>query len=129
MQGRVTLCLLIFAAAVAAQSPASRVRPPASFPIAAITVTGNKSLSTGAVLATTGLKINDPGSAAIFDAARDRLLNTFYFDQVAYTFHQQDGGFAVTFNVAEMKQVYPLHIEALPISIDEASNVLKSKDP
>jgi outer membrane protein insertion porin family len=128
MQGRAALFVLIFAATLAAQSPAPRARTPASLPIRAITITGNKTLPTDAVLAATGLKVNDPGGAAAFDAARDRLLDTYYFDQVSYTFRQQDAGFAVNFTVAEMKQVYPLHVEALPIATDEVARLLKSKD-
>jgi outer membrane protein insertion porin family len=129
MQGRVALFVLISAATLVAQSPAPRGRTSATLPISAITITGNKTLTTDAVLAASGLKVNEPGGAAVFDAARDRLLDTYYFDQVSYTFRQQDAGFAVNFTVAEMKQVYPLHVEALPITTDEVSRLLKSKDP
>jgi outer membrane protein assembly factor BamA len=129
MQGRVTFFVLISAATLAAQSPAPRVRTPATLPISAITITGNKTLPTDAVLAASGLKVNEPGGAAAFDAARDRLLATYYFDQVSYTFRQQDSGFAVNFAVTEMKEIYPIHVEALPITIDEVSRLLKSKDP
>ncbi len=129
MQGRATLIVLISAATLAAQAPAPRARTPATLPISAITITGNKTLPTDAVLAASGLKVNDPGGAAAFDAARDRLLDTFFFDQVSYTFRQQDAGFAVNFTVAEMKQVYPLHIEALPVTLDEVTRLLKSQDP
>lgn len=129
MQGRAVLFILICVTTLAAQSPAPRVRTPATLPISAITITGNKTLSTDAILAVSGLKVNDPGGAAIFDAARDRLLATYYFDQVSYTFRQQDSGFAVNFVVKEMPQVYPIQIEALPITAEGVSRVLKSKDP
>lgn len=129
MQARVTLFVLIFAAALSGQSPAPHLRTPATLPIAAIAITGNKTLPTEAILAASGLKLNDTGGAAIFDAARDRLLDTGYFDQVSYTFRQQDMGFAVSFSVKEMKQVFPLHIEALPVTLDEVTRLLKSKDP
>jgi len=133
MQGRTTLipfiASLIFAATLAGQSPAPRVRAPATLPITAIAITGNKTLPTDAILAASGLKVNDTGGAAIFDAARDRLLDTGYFDQVSYTFRQQDPGFAVSFSVAEMKQVYPLHIEALPTTLEQVTRLLKSQDP
>src|SRR5580704_9398544 len=104
MHGRAALFVLISAATLAAQSPAPRARTPATLPVSAIAITGNKTLPTDAVLAALGLKVNDPGGAAAFDAARDRLLATFYFDQVSYTFRQQDLAFAVNFTVAEMKQ-------------------------
>jgi outer membrane protein insertion porin family len=129
MQGRTALFVLISAATLVAQSPPPRVRTPATLPITAITITGNKTLPTDAILAASGLKVNDTGSAAIFDTARDSLLDTGYFDQVSYTFRQQDLGFAVNFSVTEMKQVYPLHIEALPVTLDEVTRLLKLKDP
>ena len=129
MQGRAAIFVLVFAASLMGQSPAPRVRTPATLPITAIAITGNKTLSTEAILAASGLKVGDAGGVAIFDAARDRLLDTGYFDQAGYTFRQQDLGFAVSFSISEMKQVYPLHVEALPVTLDEVSRLLKSKDP
>jgi outer membrane protein insertion porin family len=129
MQGRAALFVLVSAATLVAQSPAPRVRTPATLPIGAIAITGNKTLPTDAVLAALGLKVNDPGGAAAFDAARDRLLATYYFDQVGYTFRQENAGFAVSFTVAEMKQVYPVHVEALPVTLDEVTRLLKTNDP
>jgi len=120
---------LIAAASLPAQAPASRVRTPSTLPISAITIIGNKTFSTDAILAASGLHINENGGAAIFDAARDKLLDTGYFDLVSYSFRQQDLGFAITVTVIEMKQIYPLHVEALPISLDQVKQILKSKDP
>lgn len=119
---------LICAATLAAQVPA-RVRTPAVAPITAISVTGNKLLSADAILSAAGLKLGDNGGSAIFDAARDRLLTTGYFDLVSFTFKIQDSGFAITFAVAEMKQVYPVRVEALPITLDQVTQLLKSVDP
>jgi outer membrane protein insertion porin family len=132
MPRRVALSVLVFALCAAilhAQAPASRIRTPSVLPITAITITGNKTLPTDAILAASGLSINETGGPAIFDAARDRLLDTGYFDQVSYTFRQQDLGFAINIAVTELKQVYPLHIEALPITLVQATQLLKSKDP
>ncbi len=120
---------LISAVALSAQAPASRIRTPSVMPITAITIAGNKTLNTNAILAASGLKVNENGSAAVFDAARDRLLDTGYFDQVSYSFRQQDLGFAVTFNVTEMKQVFPILVEGLPITADRVKEILKEKDP
>lgn len=116
-------------APLSAQSPAPRVRTPSVLPITALTLTGNKNLPTDAILAASGLKLNENGGPAIFDAARDRLLDTGYFDRVSYTFRQQDLGFAIAFSVTEMKEVYPLHVEALPITPDQVARLLKAKDP
>ena len=127
-----SVATIILTAILAAQLPApppARVRTPAILPISAIAITGNKSIPTDAILAITALKPNDNGSAPIFDAARDRLLATGYFDLVSYSFKQQDLGFAITFNVTEMKQVYPVRAEALPLPQDQLIQILKSTDP
>ena len=132
MTGRLFIAvaaLLISAATLPAQSPAPRIRTPTTLPISAIAVTGNKSLKTEAIIAVSGLKINDPGSAAAFDAARDRLLATGYFDVVSYSYRQQDLGFALTFTVGEVSHVFPLSVEALPITLNQMLELLKSKDP
>ena len=128
MQGRAPLFLILTTATLAAQIPA-RIRTPTVLPISAITIAGNKALSNDAILTASGLKINENGGSAIFDAARDRLLHTGYFDLVSYSFRQQDLGFAVTFTVVEVKQVYPVRAEALPITPAEMAQALKAKDP
>jgi len=132
MQGRAVLSILavslISAATLAAQAPV-RARIPDVAPIAAISVTGNKMLSSNAILTASGLTLNGNGGSAIFDAARDRLLDTGYFDLVSYTFKTQDSGFAITFSVTEVKQIFPVRVEALPITADQVKQLLKSKDP
>src|SRR5580698_2681016 len=133
MQGRFSL--IVFAAGflsavtLIAQNPVPRTRTPAVLPITSITVTGNKTLNAGAILSAAGLRINENGSAPAFDAARDRLLETGYFDAVSYSFRQQDLGFAVAFTVSELKQLFPLRVAALPIGLDQVQQLLKSKDP
>lgn len=132
MPARAILLLLFIAAVPAApvfaQAPVG-VRTPAVLPITAIAITGNKSLPTDAILSASGLKTGDNGGSGAFDAARDRLLATGYFDTVSYSFRQQDAGFSVTFSVGEMKQVYPVRAEGLPITSAELTQLLKSKDP
>ena len=133
MPGRAVLTVLfgslVSAATLTGQSPAPRIRTPSVLPIVAITVTGNKTLSTDAILAVSGLKMNQDGSAAVFDAARDRLLDTGYFDVVSYSFRQQNLGFAIAFTVTEMTQVYPIYVEALPITREQVMQLLKANDP
>jgi outer membrane protein assembly factor BamA len=132
MSGRnslIILTALISAATTAAQAPPARIRTPAVLPVAAITIAGNKALPTDAILAASGLRVDADGGSAIFDAARDRLLASGYFDAVSYTFRQQDAGFAVAFTVKEMTQVYPLRIDALPITPTRLTELIKSNDP
>ncbi|HVY94600.1 MAG TPA: POTRA domain-containing protein, partial [Bryobacteraceae bacterium] len=132
MQGRgllITTVCLMWAATASAQAPAVRIRPPSVLPISSITITGNQKLKTDAILTVLGLKAKDQGSTAIFNAARDRLLDTGYFDTISYQYHQQDLGFAVTFNVTEMQQVYPIRVQGLPITPAEIGEILRAKDP
>jgi outer membrane protein insertion porin family len=128
MQMRAAFVVVLCAVTAAAQTP-ERVRTPAVAPIKSITITGNKSLSTEAILAASGLKIGGNGGSAIFDSARDRLLDTGYFDLVRYSFQQQDQGFAVVFTVKELKEVYPVRTEALPVTPDQLTRILQSNDP
>lgn len=123
-----TVCLM-WTVMASAQAPAVRIRPPSVLPISSITITGNQKLKTDAILSVLGLKVKDQGSTAIFNAARDRLLDTGYFDSISYQYHQQDLGFAVTFNVSEMQQVYPIRVQGLPITPAEIGGILRAKDP
>jgi outer membrane protein insertion porin family len=123
------LTVLLTAFGTTARTQPARTRTPDVLPIASLTVTGNKTLPADAVLTAAGLKIKGDGGAAIFDAARDRLLATGYFDAVSYTFRQQDSGFAIALTVTEMKQVYPVRTEALPVTPAQLAQILKSGDP
>src|SRR6185312_998450 len=122
------ICLM-WAATVSAQAPAVRIRPPSVLPISSIKIEGNQKLKTDAILSVLGLKIKDRGGAAAFDAARDRLLDTGYFDTVSYSYRQQDLGFTVTFTVSEMQQVYPIRVQGLPVTPAEIGDILRAKDP
>lgn len=119
----------MWAATASAQTPAVRIRPPTVLPISSITITGNQKLSTDAIRSVLGLKVKDEGGTAIFNAARDRLLDTGYFDSISYSYRQQDLGFAVTFTVTEMQQVYPIRVQGLPITPQQIGEVLHAKDP
>ncbi|HVV43620.1 MAG TPA: POTRA domain-containing protein, partial [Bryobacteraceae bacterium] len=122
------ICLM-WTATASAQAPAVRIRPPSVLPISSIKIEGNQKLKTDAILSVLALKVKDQGSTAIFNAARDRLLDSGYFDTVSYMYRQQNLGFAVTFTVSEMQQVYPIRVQGLPISVPQIENVLRSKDP
>jgi outer membrane protein assembly factor BamA len=120
---------LLTALTAAAQAPSVRIRPPSVLPISSIKVAGNQRLKTDAILSVLGLKVKDQGGSAVFNAARDRLLDTGYFDSVSYMYRQQDLGFAVTFTVTEMQQVYPIRVQGLPITPEQIADILRAKDP
>lgn len=126
---RILLVLLLFAGVLAGQkAPVSVTR---DFPLDSITIDGNRILSSAAIVAASGLKPGETGNAAVFDAARDRLIASGYFDMVAYTYKPaKDGaGYAVTFEVQEIDTLYPIRIDGLPATADEVTGFLKSQDP
>ena len=83
------------------------------------------------IVAASGLKLGEAGDTAIFDAARDRLLATGYFETVAYRFRDsaKGVGYDVSFDVQEMQPLYSIHLEALAASTEEVVGYVKTKDP
>src|SRR4051794_35751387 len=104
---------------------------PANFPILSINVEGNRILTPAGITAASGLKIGEKGDTPTFDAARDRLLASGYFETVAYKFKasEKGSGYDISFEVQEMQPLYPLAIEALPVTVPELTAWLHSKDP
>jgi outer membrane protein insertion porin family len=123
MGSRILFSLLALPALLPAQTGAS-------FPIDSIKIEGNRILPGPGILAVALLKPGGQGSTAIFDAARDRLLGTGYFETVGYQFKPSaKGGIDLTLDVQEMQPLYGIATEALPITTDEAIAWLKNKDP
>ena len=127
---RMSLVLLLFAGFAAAQTPAAP-QSARDFPLDSITIEGNRILSSTAITAASGLKRGQTANGNVFDAARDRLIGTGYFDMVAYRYKPaKDGaGYAVTFEVKEIDTLYAIRIDGLPAAADEIVAYLKSKDP
>jgi outer membrane protein insertion porin family len=124
---RMSFVLLLFAASLAAQAPG---RKAGSFPVDSITVEGNRILGASAIIEVSGLKRGEKGDSAAFDAARDRLLASGYFDTIAYRYKSSaSGGYDLTFEVREVGTLYPIRILALSGSTQEIAAYLKSKDP
>ncbi len=140
------LPLLFLAAAFAApaQTPANTSRrsassktPPSSsaspgkWPIVSLSVEGNHHYTREQVLALTGLKAGQLAGKQEFDAARDRLLASGFFDMVDYQFEPaaNQNGEAGVFRVTESDPTYPVHFEALPVPSAELEALLHNKDP
>ena len=121
MRTRICFFLLVLPALAAAQT---------AFSLDSIKVEGNRVLTVPGILAASQLKTDVPGGAAVFDAARDRLLATGYFETVGYQFRPSSkGGIDLTLEVQEMQPLYAFSTEALPVTVEEISAWLKSKDP
>jgi outer membrane protein assembly factor BamA len=139
MARQISFLLLLFAGffqvtAAVAQPPktvSGGDDPSAAFPIDSITVEGNRILPEKGIVAASGLKAGMSASGSSFDAARDRLLATGYFETVAckYKPSGKGAGYEVSFEVQEIEPLYSLRIEALPLTVADAVNYLKAKDP
>ncbi len=108
-------------------SPALRVK----WPIRSIHIEGNHIYSREKLIAITGLKLGRPADKAAFDSARDRLLATGVLETVAYHFEPTANrdGYNVTFQVAEIQQIYPIRFEDIGQPREELLAWLKKKDP
>ncbi len=138
---RISFVLLLFAGVLplglTAQNPpnqsAARDFPASAardFPVDSISVEGNRILTGPVIISASGLKKGQNGNSAVFDAARDRLIASGYFDMVAYRYKPAaSGGYQITFEVQELETLYPIRIDALPVSAEEVAGYLKTQDP
>ena len=110
---------------------ASSVFAQRTFPIVSLSVTGNKVHPTDKILAAAGLKVGQPVVEKQFDAARDRLVASGYFESVGYQYKPSaDGsGFAATFEVEEIEQAYPVRFERLSKPEQQLRALLQKSDP
>jgi outer membrane protein assembly factor BamA len=128
------LILLMLAAGCGfAQSrpAAKKSTPPAKWPIESLAVEGLHTYTREQVLAVTGLKIGQVAGKPEFDAARDKLVACGAFETVGYKFvaGTTAKGYAATFQVTEVEQVYPVIFEELRVSQKDLEAVLGAKDP
>ena len=116
------------AAAAAKAAPAA---PANKWPIVKLAVEGNRHYTSQQVLALAGLKAGQVAGKEEFDAARDRLLASGFFEMVAYTFEPAPGqdGEIGTFQVTEVEPTYPVRFEALGVPAEELVALVAAKDP
>lgn len=102
----------------------------AAFPIDSITVEGNRILPAAGIVAASGLAVGMKANGAAFDAARERLLATGYFETIACKYRPGDkgAGYEVSFEIEEIQPLYNIRIEALPVTVPEAVEYLKKID-
>jgi outer membrane protein assembly factor BamA len=104
---------------------------PAKWPLEAFTVKGNSKYTRDQILALSGLRIGQTVAKADFDTARDRMVASGAFTSVTCGFQPAtDGkGYDALFEVVEVPELYPLHVEDLPISDADLLAFAKQKDP
>lgn len=104
---------------------------PSRWPVENISVEGNHTYTREQILAVAGLKAGEMAGKREFNAARDRLTASGAFETVSYKFvpAANGKGYAATFTVTEVQQVYPIHFEELHVSERDLMAALKAKDP
>jgi outer membrane protein insertion porin family len=104
---------------------------PTKWPLAALSVEGARNYSREQILAVAGLKIGQMVGKDEFDAARDRLVASGFFEMVGYKFdpapNQQ--GVVGTIQVTELDAAYPVRFENLGVPAAELEALLHAKDP
>lgn len=111
-------------------APAPAVAP-TKWPIVSLAVEGNRHYSREQILAVTGLKVGQLAGKEEFDAARDRLVASGFFEMVAYKFDPAPNqtGEVGTFQVTEVDAAYPARFEELGVPGAELEAMLRGKDP
>ena len=119
------------AARTAGRKTAPKKTEISQWPIQSLSVEGNKNYTAQQILAVAGLKVGQSAGKAEFDAARDRLVATGFFETIGYRFapSKDSNGYAATFQVVEVTPLYPVQFEGLPAKPAEISAWLQSKDP
>ena len=114
-----------------AQKKAAPAPAPAKWPIESLAVEGLHTYTRAQVMAVAGLKIGQVAGKPEFEAARDRLVASGAFETVGYKFvaGTTAKGYAATFQVTEVEQVYPVIFEELRVSQKDLEAVLAAKDP
>jgi outer membrane protein insertion porin family len=101
------------------------------WPIVSLSVEGNHRYTAAQVLAVAGLKTGQVAGKEEFDAARDRLVASGFFEMVAYKFEPapNQNGEIGTLQVTEADPTYPVRFEALGVPSAELEAMLHGKDP
>ncbi len=127
MQRALWICLVLAActASLAQQpkrKPAAKPKAPepavpaVRFPIEAIRIEGSNLYQEAKIVAITGLRVGEPGDPKRFEEAKERLVKSAAFGSVAYRYEPgpSGNGFKVTFEVADIDQLYECRFEQIP---------------
>jgi outer membrane protein insertion porin family len=102
----------------------------ALFPLDSVQVEGLKRLKPEQVVKASGLAVGQKVDKPDFEAAQARLLATGVLASVGYRYTSSArGGFSLTFEVAEVEQVFPVRFEELPGADADLLAVLAKADP
>lgn len=109
-------------------SPAPAV--PNKWPIASLTIEGNKNYTKEQVATAAGLKVGAVVGGDEFEAARARLLGSGRFESVGFKFAPAPGSsqFAASFQVVEVEPLYPVRFDRVDLPLEELKGWLKEHD-
>jgi outer membrane protein insertion porin family len=117
------------------KQPAAKSKPsqpaPSGYVIESLTIEGNSNYTREQILAVLGLKVGQVAGEPEFEAARQRLLATGAFGTVGYKFGPSPGGggYAASFQVVEVAQVFPYRFERLDAPTSALEDALRRVDP
>jgi outer membrane protein assembly factor BamA len=122
---RAFVCLL-FALTTVAQTVAQT--PPRPGILHSVTVKGNRLYSSEDIVRHAGLKIGQPVSAPVIEKARLKLQQTELFTNVAdqYRTTGNPPQYDLTFELAEIEQLFPMRFERLGAPPEAIGNYLKT---
>ena len=111
-------------------SAAAPATDPSKWPLESFSVKGNSHYTREQIFAQSGLRLGQPVTKADFDTARDRLVASGAFISVNCGYEPApDGkGYAANIEVVEVAELYPLHVEDLPVTDAELLAFAKPKD-
>jgi outer membrane protein assembly factor BamA len=109
----VNLYKLLFTSVLLASSlPAQTTRkPPSTFKLISINVTGTKRYTPAEIIAATGLQLGQTVSEADFKRASQQLGETGAFSDVAYTYQYSAQGTRLDLQVADSNQFIPVRFD------------------
>jgi outer membrane protein assembly factor BamA len=104
---------------------------PRVFPLVRLTVEGNRNLRAEQVVAASGLKLGQMVAQKEFDAARERLMESGFFETAGYKYgpSADKSGYEAVVIVAEVQQAYPVRFDRMAKTEAELRSALSKADP
>lgn len=129
MNKLVSALLIATLCTVAAAQQAPTAAENQKFPLREILIEGNENFATDDIIEILDLKIGDMVNRADFETAVGKLDVTGVFEGYAFRFGPKGDGFAVTFTVQEVPELYPLRLEGFDIPDEELRAYLRERIP
>ena len=100
-----------------------------SFPLRAVHIIGNSTFSDEQVLGATELKIGETVTPFDFQKGLKRLGDSGVFESLEFRYGAQGDGYQVTFQVTELRELYPVRFEGMDEPPEQLHQLLREKVP